>query len=296
MANGMRRRWAVVLLLAAGAAGRARAEAAGAAPLADDPTLIALAVSLACADAPEASAGVPAEPPRAASGPEIELVATVRARSLRFDVVPKENVTSRGSKRRTVWKTERVNLPAHPEPGVVYHDVEVRLTISSTVEELASLIAEAQRAAKGIRIDDAAPIAAAAPAIDPAGAQPVPVAPAAPAAQAATPAPVETAAPAVAVSAKPVSIAAAEPPPAATSSSTADATATAAPDPAANPIPAAESAAAPTPAAAPGAAAAPTPSANAAPASSSTSAPEIVLAPPAPAAPPAPPAPAADSR
>ena len=34
-------------------------------------------------------------------------------------------------RRKTVWKTERVNLPVNPEPNVTYHDVQVRLTVTS---------------------------------------------------------------------------------------------------------------------------------------------------------------------
>jgi hypothetical protein len=130
-------------------------------PLADDPTLIALAVSLSCGNAPdvELTPPPPSTPP-ANVGPELELVATVRAKALKFDVVPKVDVAFKGSgRRRTVWKTERVNLPVHPEPGVTYHDVAVRLTITSTIEELAELLANAKRASRGIHLetDDAPP-------------------------------------------------------------------------------------------------------------------------------------------
>jgi hypothetical protein len=130
-------------------------------PLADDPTLIALAVSLSCANAPdvETTPPPPSAPP-AKVGPELELVATVRAKALKFDEVPKVDVVFKGSgPRRTVWKTERVNLPVHPEAGVTYHDVAVRLTITSTIEELADLLSKAKRASRGIHVesDDASP-------------------------------------------------------------------------------------------------------------------------------------------
>jgi hypothetical protein len=145
------------------------AEAQGdASPLADDATLIALAVALSCADAPQvveaAPAAAPAEP--AATGPELELVATVHAKALTFQDVPKVNVVFKGNgKRRTVWKTERVNLPAHPEPGVTYKDVQVKLTVTSDIDELASLLNEAKRASRGIKIENGAtPAPAAAPA------------------------------------------------------------------------------------------------------------------------------------
>jgi hypothetical protein len=185
-----------VLLVAAAAAlpaGRAAAQAAPS-PLADDPTLIALAVSLACAHGPENGEMFPppdAPPPPAVHGPELELVATIRAKAIKFDEVPHIDVQFKGTgKRRTTWRTERVNLPMHPDPGVTYRDVAVRLIVTSTAEELGDLLAQAKRAARGIRIerDDAVtPAAAAAPAAPvnvPAAASTSP-APAAPAAAAA---------------------------------------------------------------------------------------------------------------
>ena len=157
----------------------------GSTPLADDPTLIALAVALSCAEAPdvvEAPSAAPSGP--AAEGPELELVATVRAKALRFDEVPKVDVVFKGTgKRRTAWKTERVNLPAHPEPGVTYRDVQVRLTITTDFEELGSMLQQAQRASRGVRIEPATPavVPVAAPAKASAPASPVaPVPPAAP--------------------------------------------------------------------------------------------------------------------
>lgn len=168
--------WAAALLVGAvPALARAQAQAAPT-PLADDPTLIALAVSLSCANAPEAvvpakAPAVPAAPAKA--GPELELVATVRAKALRFDEVPKVDVVFRGNgPRHTTWKTERVNLPVHPEPGVTYRDVAVRLTITSTIDELSDLLAQAKRMSRGIRVEPEeapapaakAPGAAAAPA------------------------------------------------------------------------------------------------------------------------------------
>jgi hypothetical protein len=151
-------------------------------PLADDPTLIALAVSLSCANAPEAEvkAPAPSASPRAA-GPELELVATVRAKALRFEKVPQVDVTFKGSgPHHTVWKTERVNLPIHPEAGVTYRDVAVRLTITSTIDELAQLLSKAKRASRGIEIEPEDPPATGAaapvePAAVPAAATPAAV-------------------------------------------------------------------------------------------------------------------------
>ncbi len=169
---------AAALLLATSATPAAHADGGGAMPLADDPTLIALAVALSCSDAPEGGEAAPQGPSGpAAAGPEIELVATVRAKALRFDEVPKVDVVFRGTgKRKTVWKTERVNLPMHPEPGVTYRDVQLRLTISSDVDELTSMLRQARLAARGIRVEeDAGPPAAPVEApklVDPPGEKP----------------------------------------------------------------------------------------------------------------------------
>jgi hypothetical protein len=135
-----------------------------ASPLADDATMIALAVALSCADAPDTKAAPPAEPSTVKpSGPELELVADVSAKALRFDEVPKVNVVFKGNgARRTVWKSERVNLPARPEAGVTYKDVRVKLTITSDIDELSSLLREAKRASRGVRIEQAATAAPAA--------------------------------------------------------------------------------------------------------------------------------------
>ena len=180
----VRVRWVAVGLWVLGALrGVALADdAAGANPLADDPTLIALAVALACAPAPDGVEAPPAAPPAVEpEGPELELVATVRAKSLRFDQVPTADVLFRGTgRRKTVWKTERVNLPVNPEPNVTYHDVQVRLTVTSDIEELTSMLREAKRASRGVRID------ADPPAVAPAAAKAAPPAAAPPAPKAAT--------------------------------------------------------------------------------------------------------------
>jgi len=146
----------------------------GSGALADDATLIALAVALSCSDALDVVPAPRAEPSASpAQGPELELVATVRAKVLRFDQVPKVDVVFRG-KRRTVWKTERVNLPARPEPGVVYRDVQVRLTITTNFEELGAMLQEAKHASRGVRIEheDAAVMPTSAPAQASAPAEP----------------------------------------------------------------------------------------------------------------------------
>ena len=56
-------------------------------------------------------------------GPDIELGASVRARTLRFEEVPDTEVRYAGDSSSV---TERTNLPDEVEPGVTYRDVEVR--------------------------------------------------------------------------------------------------------------------------------------------------------------------------
>jgi hypothetical protein len=152
MASTSRVSFAVALLALAPALVRAESHG-GSAPL-DDPTLIALAVALAVSPAPQVEEGVPAEPPPAREEPQLELVATVRAKSLVFEHVPTVDVTFTGNgKRRTVWRTERTNLPARVEPGVVYRDVAVRLTLTSTMEDMAVLLRDAKSAARGLTVE-----------------------------------------------------------------------------------------------------------------------------------------------
>jgi hypothetical protein len=83
------------VLAAASAADVALAE--GEQPVADDATIVALAVALACADP---AAGAPAAVPR---GPTeqaaVELAATVRAEALRFDEVPAPDTILAGRRR-----------------------------------------------------------------------------------------------------------------------------------------------------------------------------------------------------
>jgi hypothetical protein len=151
------RRWssALVVFVAAGVSAAARADA-GAPPLADDPTLVALAVALSCADAPDGAIPGTAAAPQ--SAPEVELVATVRASSLVFDEVPKLDAILGGKgARRLAWKAERVNLPERPDPGFVYRDVVVRVTVAGDLDDLTALLADAKRASRGLRIETPPP-------------------------------------------------------------------------------------------------------------------------------------------
>jgi hypothetical protein len=134
------------LLAAAGLAIGCRAAAGE--PLADDPTIVALAVALACAS-PEDGAAGGADPGRARGG--LELAATVRAETLRFDVLPCSGALA-GIARRAAFQASRVNLPARPEEGIVYRNVELRLTVRADADVMTGLLAEARRASRGVRL------------------------------------------------------------------------------------------------------------------------------------------------
>jgi hypothetical protein len=138
-----------VATLLAGSPALARAEEQGGGAPLDDPTLVALVFALAATPAPEpqATANAPG------NEPQLELVATVRARSIVFADVPHVNLQFTGSgPRRTAWRIERVNLPARVQPGVVYRDVTVRLTLTTTMDDLAVLLRDARAASRGLRI------------------------------------------------------------------------------------------------------------------------------------------------
>jgi hypothetical protein len=73
-------------------------------------------------------------------------VAYGRARELRFEAVP--NVTTRvwgnvnGVPAETVSKSDRQNLPAEVQPNVVYRDIGIRLTITSTLPDIEKILDE----------------------------------------------------------------------------------------------------------------------------------------------------------
>jgi hypothetical protein len=148
--------WGWVAALLCAAASAARADPAEAPTPPDDLTLLALALALSSSDAPH-GAGAPSG---AASDPDApprtEIVATVRAKALRLDEVPDAEALLVLA-RRTSWTAERLNLPVRPEPGAVYRDVEVRLTVAGDLDDVTALLAEARRAARGIRIEPEPP-------------------------------------------------------------------------------------------------------------------------------------------
>jgi hypothetical protein len=68
--------------------------------------------------------------------PDIALDADVKMCELYFEEVPDPEVDFRGSTRRnSVWKSGRENLPDRVQEGVVYRDAEVRLRIATEVVE-----------------------------------------------------------------------------------------------------------------------------------------------------------------
>lgn len=67
---------------------------------------------------------------------DIEILANVKTRELRFEEKPETEVRFSGSsERESVSGTERENLPRPVEPGVTYRDARVRLRIASAIVE-----------------------------------------------------------------------------------------------------------------------------------------------------------------
>jgi hypothetical protein len=86
-----------------------------------------------------ALADIPAE-----TQPDIAILATVRAKELRFSAVPNVTVTFADQARNaTVWTTDRENLPDRVQPNVTYRDIGIRLTITSTLPNIEQILDEA---------------------------------------------------------------------------------------------------------------------------------------------------------
>ena len=117
---------------------------------------IAAAQSPAPSPAPAATPS-PASDPADDSDPDpdsadISFTSTVRYRELEFEQVGTPKVEFKGgveapalgtrSELKTVWHAERKNLPKPVQPGVIYRDGEIRLTITTRFEDLARLLAE----------------------------------------------------------------------------------------------------------------------------------------------------------
>ena len=141
-------RLAAGLALVALAAGPARPDDA-VAP--DDATLAALAFALASAPAagqlPLGEAG-----PGAGGTPALELTLEIAAREVAFTVPPRVRPVSVSGPRRATWRVERVNLPAHVQAGVIYRDVTLRVFLVATPGAFEVLVADARRAASGLRV------------------------------------------------------------------------------------------------------------------------------------------------
>ena len=68
--------------------------------------------------------------------PDIAIDADVRMRELRFEKVPDPEVHFRGNTRRnSVWRSKRANLPDEVQEDVVYRDAGIRLRIATEVVE-----------------------------------------------------------------------------------------------------------------------------------------------------------------
>ena len=75
---------------------------------------------------------------------DVSITAHVRARSLKFDVVPNPTVEFPGQPARdTVWEAVRENLPTPVEPGVTYRNIGIRLKITSVFHDIDRIVAEA---------------------------------------------------------------------------------------------------------------------------------------------------------
>jgi hypothetical protein len=85
---------------------------------------------------------LPEDPAVAAA--DVAIIARVKARELRFDVVPNPSVEFPGQPaRQTVWEVERENLPTPVQPGVTYRNIGIRLKITSVFSDIDRIVAEA---------------------------------------------------------------------------------------------------------------------------------------------------------
>jgi hypothetical protein len=82
-----------------------------------------------------------------AQRPDVEIVASVQARELRFERVPSVDVTVtsfiNGVAGATVDESRRRNLPDQVQPNVTYRDIGIILTITSTLPDIERILDEA---------------------------------------------------------------------------------------------------------------------------------------------------------
>ena len=106
---------------------------------------------------PELTLPPVAEDPAVAAA-DIAITARVRARELRFEVVPTPTVEFPCKPNcATSWEAERENLPTPVQPGVTYRDVGIRLKITSVFSDIDRIVAEALGEVP--LTDDAKPVA-----------------------------------------------------------------------------------------------------------------------------------------
>jgi hypothetical protein len=131
-------------------------DAAGRSPDPDDAPLAALALALAAAPVPQIERPGPGAE-AATREPRVDLAVTLVARSVVFEELPRMRmVFGRPGAPRAAWRVERENLPVRVEPGVEYRDVSVRLALSCAPGELESLVEDARRVTRGLRLEKAA--------------------------------------------------------------------------------------------------------------------------------------------
>ncbi|MDQ4122535.1 MAG: hypothetical protein M3209_13945 [Acidobacteriota bacterium] len=75
---------------------------------------------------------------------DVVILANVRAKELKFEVVPNTKVEFFGKpERRTFWETDRQNLPESVQPGVTYRNIGIQLRIVSRFADIERIVAEA---------------------------------------------------------------------------------------------------------------------------------------------------------
>ena len=82
-----------------------------------------------------------------AATPDVAILANVQARELRFEQVPDVRIVVSGNAgakpAQTVSHSERRNLPDQVQPRVIYRDIGIRLTITSTLPDIETIVDEA---------------------------------------------------------------------------------------------------------------------------------------------------------
>jgi hypothetical protein len=75
---------------------------------------------------------------------DLSITARVTAESLRFEKVPNPRVEFTGRpERKTVWESDRENLPQEVRPGVTYRNIGITLRITSVFADIDRIVAEA---------------------------------------------------------------------------------------------------------------------------------------------------------